>query len=63
MVEAYCRTRSDFIVADDGIYFLEVNTLPGLTTESLFPKAIDAVGGTYNDLVYHLVTQAFSSKK
>ena len=36
-------SRSDFIVAPDGIYFLEVNTLPGLTAESLFPKAVDAI--------------------
>lgn len=53
-------SRSDFIVADDGIYFLEVNTLPGLTKESLFPKAIQAVGGTYTDFITHLLTDALS---
>lgn len=51
-------SRSDFIVADDGIYFLEVNTLPGMTRESLFPKAIEAVGGTYRDFITHLLTDA-----
>jgi D-alanine-D-alanine ligase len=51
-------SRSDFIVADDGIYFLEVNTLPGLTKQSLLPKAIDAVGGTYCDFLTHLLTDA-----
>jgi D-alanine-D-alanine ligase len=51
-------SRSDFIVADDGIYFLEVNTLPGLTSESLFPKAVEAVGGGYTELIKHLVTIA-----
>lgn len=51
-------SRSDFIVADDGIYFLEVNTLPGLTTESLFPKAMNAVGSSFTDLVEHLLTDA-----
>ena len=51
-------SRSDFIVSDDGIYFLEVNTLPGLTAESLFPKSIEAVGGSYTDLVQHLIEQA-----
>lgn len=49
-------SRSDFIVADDGIYFLEVNTLPGLTPTSLLPKAIAAVGGTYSDFITHLLT-------
>ena len=48
-------SRSDFMVADDGIYFLEVNTLPGLTAESLFPKAMEAVGSSYKELIHHLV--------
>jgi len=50
-------SRSDFIVAPDGIYFLEINTLPGLTSQSLFPKAIESVGGNYTDLIKHLLTQ------
>lgn len=55
-------SRSDFIVAPEGIYFLEVNTLPGLTKESLFPKAIHAVGGTYPDFIAHLVTDALNTR-
>ncbi len=51
-------SRSDFIVAPDGIYFLEVNTLPGLTPNSLLPKAILAVGGTYKDFITHLLIDA-----
>jgi D-alanine-D-alanine ligase len=51
-------SRSDFIVRDGEVYFLEVNTLPGLTSESLFPKAADAVGLSFNELVRHLVHTA-----
>ncbi len=51
-------SRADYMVAPDGIYFLEVNTLPGLTSESLFPKAIEAVGGSYRELVTHLLKLA-----
>ncbi len=51
-------SRSDFMVGNDGVYFLEVNTLPGLTSESLLPKAISAVGGTYSDFLTHLLTDA-----
>lgn len=51
-------SRSDFIVAKDGVYFLEVNTLPGLTAQSLFPKAIEAVGGSYKELILHLLDTA-----
>ena len=50
-------SRSDFIVTDSEIYFLEVNTLPGLTDNSLFPKALHAVGGSQDDFVHHLVSR------
>mgnify|MGYP003417974426 FL=1 len=53
-------SRTDVIVAEDGIYFLEVNTLPGLTPTSLIPAAIDAVGGTYKGLVLHLIDRALT---
>ncbi len=51
-------SRSDFIIGKDGIYFLEVNTLPGLTNQSLFPKAMNAIGAPYSELVFHLIMQA-----
>jgi D-alanine-D-alanine ligase len=51
-------SRTDMIVADDGVYFLEINTLPGLTPTSLVPKALGAVGGTYLELILHLLNQA-----
>lgn len=51
-------SRSDFIVNDKGIYFLETNTLPGLTKESLLPKALSAVGHNYDDFIAHLVRHA-----
>lgn len=55
-------SRADFIVADDGIYFLEVNTLPGLTENSLVPKALAAVGCSYKDFIDHLLTDALTKK-
>ena len=51
-------SRSDFIVSPRGIYFLEVNTLPGLTKESLLPKALSAVGAKVGDFIDHVVTLA-----
>jgi len=33
-------SRSDFVAAEDGIYFLEINTLPGLTITSLVPQEL-----------------------
>jgi len=49
-------SRSDFIVhPKKGIYALEVNTLPGLTRESLMPKALDAVGSSLPEFIEHLI--------
>jgi len=49
-------SRADFIVHPSGrIYFLEVNALPGLTPESLLPKALVAVGSSLPDFAEHLV--------
>ncbi len=49
-------SRSDFIVTPAGIYFLEVNTLPGLTPTSLLPRSLEAVGVPFPGLLDHLIT-------
>lgn len=51
-------SRSDFIVTPKGVYYLETNTLPGLTSESLLPKSLAAVGVTFSDFLSHLVNLA-----
>ncbi len=52
-------SRSDFIVhPKKGIYALEVNTLPGLTDESLTPKALNAVGATMPEFLRHILNLA-----
>lgn len=58
-------SRSDFIVADEipgrqarGIYFLEANTLPGLSRASLMPKALAAVGSSDREFVHHVLSEA-----
>ncbi len=49
-------SRSDFIIHPRwGIYALEVNTLPGLTDESLMPKALRAVGSDLPEFVGHVI--------
>ncbi|MEO8637290.1 MAG: D-alanine--D-alanine ligase family protein [Candidatus Taylorbacteria bacterium] len=56
-------SRSDFIVTPRrGIYILETNTLPGLTEESLFPKALHAVGSNLPEFLDHLIMLALEKK-
>ncbi|MDY2729969.1 MAG: D-alanine--D-alanine ligase [Clostridiales bacterium] len=48
--EVYARV--DMIVTPEGIpYVLEVNTLPGMTPNSLFPKSAKGKGVTYSELL------------
>ena len=41
-----CRgvVRMDYILAEDGLYFLEINLIPGMTSASLVPKMVRADG-------------------
>ncbi|MDD5032865.1 MAG: D-alanine--D-alanine ligase [Candidatus Pacebacteria bacterium] len=57
-----CRhySRADFIVSDRGVFLLEVNTLPGLTSESLFPKAASAAGLEFPALLDHIISLALN---
>lgn len=49
-------SRIDFMVSPRrGVYFLEANTLPGMTEESLLPKAVAAGGTSMADFFDHLV--------
>jgi D-alanine-D-alanine ligase len=52
-------SRVDFMMgADGGLWCLEANTLPGLTANSLVPKAAAAAGMTFEDLCVRLVELA-----
>lgn len=51
-------SRADFIVADDDIYILEVNTLPGLSETSHYPKSLEVLGVDHPDFIEHLVRLA-----
>lgn len=56
-------SRTDFIVSPKGIYYLETNTLPGMTKESLLPKSLAAVGVKFEDFIEHLIDLALKRGK
>ena len=59
-----CRhfARVDFILGSDGIpYALEINTIPGLTTHSLVPKAAAKMGLSMSQLCVRIIEAAYSS--
>ena len=53
-----CRdfARIDFILEGDTPYFLEVNTLPGMTPQSLLPKSAAAKGIDFNSLIETMIS-------
>lgn len=63
-IKAHCAlglrhySRVDMIVAKEAVYVLEVNSQPGLTSQSLFPKAGEAVGLKFPQLINHLLELA-----
>ncbi len=52
-----CRgmSRTDMIVAEDGIWALETNTIPGMTETSLLPRAAQGAGIAFPRLVEMLI--------
>ena len=40
---------------NNNFYVLEVNTVPGMTSHSLFPKSAQSIGLSYNDLVQEII--------
>jgi D-alanine-D-alanine ligase len=54
--EGYSRT--DLIAAPDGLYFLEINTLPGLTSASFLPQQLAAAGRTMGQFIADQVALA-----
>ena len=52
-----CKTysRSDFMLKDGKIYYLETNTLPGMTATSLLPQEANAAGMSYSQLLDFII--------
>ena len=57
-------SRADFIVTEDGTpWFLEINTLPGMTPTSLLPQEAAAVGIDYEELCERIVQASLWARK
>jgi D-alanine-D-alanine ligase len=60
-----CRgmSRTDLIWSGDRMAVLEVNTIPGMTANSLLPKAARAAGIEFGELLSRLVEWALEDAK
>ena len=50
--------RMDYIASKDGVYFLEVNIIPGMTNASLVPKMVRAAGISITDFLTTIIENA-----
>ncbi len=51
-------SRNDFLVSGDKIYFLESNTLPGMTATSLLPQEAASIGITFPKLLDFIIANS-----
>lgn len=56
--------RADFIVTGDGTpWFLEINTLPGMTPTSLLPQEAAAAGIGYGELCERIIAASLAARR
>jgi D-alanine-D-alanine ligase len=48
-------SRSDFLIKGNDIFYLETNTLPGMTNTSLLPQEAEAGGISFSELIDFLI--------
>jgi D-alanine-D-alanine ligase len=59
--EVYARI--DVIISENTPYVLEVNTLPGMTENSLFPKSAKAAGMEFRELLDTIIASSLKIKR
>lgn len=59
-----CRgfSRTDMLVDADGIWVLEVNTIPGMTPTSLLPRSADVAGLSFSALLDRMIDLALEGR-
>ena len=53
-------SRSEFIVNSSGIYYLETNTVPGLTSESILPQQAKCANIDLKDLFKNAIEEVIN---
>jgi D-alanine-D-alanine ligase len=56
-------SRTDFVWSGERMVTLEVNTIPGMTANSLLPKAAKAAGIEFGELVARLLDWALEDAR
>ena len=60
-IECKGLARVDFFVNQDEIVINEINTMPGFTSTSMYPRMWEAGGITYKELISTLIENALKN--
>ncbi|WJQ84406.1 D-alanine--D-alanine ligase [Brevibacillus brevis] len=63
LLQCKVYARVDMILCQDMPYVLEVNTLPGMTANSLFPKSAAAAGMTFTQVLDRIIASSLHERK
>jgi D-alanine-D-alanine ligase len=63
LLQCKVYARIDMILCEDMPYVLEVNTLPGMTANSLLPKSAEAAGITFTQLLDRIIASSLHERK
>ncbi len=53
-------SRADFIIKGNQLYFLELNSIPGMSRESIIPKQVEAAGMKMEEVLQQVIDHALS---
>jgi len=62
-LNCFGMARADFLVKDKEVYINEINTIPGFTAISMYPKLWQYEGISYPDLIEKLISLAIERHK
>ncbi len=53
--------RVDFIIKGNQVYFLELNSIPGMTEESIVPKQVASMGLKMETVLQQVIEEVIGS--
>jgi D-alanine-D-alanine ligase len=62
LVGCHGIVRIDFILKDDLFYFLEINTIPGMTETSFIPQQLNAMGMSLRTVISQIIEQDLQNR-
>lgn len=60
LCDCFGIVRVDFIIKGNQVYFLELNSIPGMSRESIIPKQVDSLGLKMEEVLQQVIEDSIS---